>query len=208
MRLAACWALWAAACFAQEWELGGAAGYGIYRNGSITAPAGSATAGIRNRFAVGAVLTENMYEHLSGELRYTYHDGDPFLQAAGVKANVQGQSHAFHYDLLFHSRPHRAKLRPFVAVGAGVKQYNVSGPGNPSQPLASIGLLTSTNQFKPLISLGGGVKYRAGEHLLLRFDFRDYITPFPKAIITPAPGATAGGFFHQFTPLAGISYAF
>src|ERR1044071_3352721 len=41
---------------AQDWELGGVIGYGAYRNGSIIAPAGTGTAGIRSRFAAGVVV--------------------------------------------------------------------------------------------------------------------------------------------------------
>jgi hypothetical protein len=43
-------ALFAAGCFAQDTEIGGAIGYGVYRDGSIYATGGKAEAGIRNRF--------------------------------------------------------------------------------------------------------------------------------------------------------------
>ena len=198
----------AAGCQAQRWEIGFAGGYGFYRNVSIYAPAGKATAGVQNRFVIGATLGEDMYEHVSGEVRYTYQDGDPFLKAGGAKANIQGQSHAFHYDLLFHARPRRARVRPYMAVGVGVKQYVVTGPANASQPLSQIGLLTAVDEVKPLLSAGGGVKVRWGEHVLWRVDFRDYVTPFPKKVIAPAPGGTARGLFQQFTPMVGVSYVF
>jgi len=88
----------ACACSAQEWEIGGAAGYGIYHNGHVYGPnMTSVQAGIQNRFVVSAVATDHAYDHFSGELRYTYHDGDPFLAAGGVQTNRQGQSHALHY---------------------------------------------------------------------------------------------------------------
>jgi hypothetical protein len=195
-------------CSAQQWELGAAGGYGIYRNGSIYAPAGKATAGIRNRFVISAAIGEDLYQHLSGEFRYTYHDGDPFMQVGGVRTNLQGQSHAFHYDLLFQARPREARIRPFVAAGLGAKWFRVTGPDNPSQPLHSIGLLTATNDIKPLVSAGGGIQVTIRPHVRLRLDFRDYITPFPKKIIEPAPFGTARGILHQFTPLAGISFGF
>jgi len=97
-------------CFAQDTEIGGAIGYGVYRDGSIYAPGGKAEAGIRNRFAAGAVFGEDLYDHLSGEIRYLYHDGHAFLSAGGVKTDMQGQSHTFTYDLLFHLKDREEAL--------------------------------------------------------------------------------------------------
>jgi hypothetical protein len=196
----------ALACSAQQWEIGAAAGYGTYRNGTIFSPAGKARAGVRNRFAVSALMGEDMYAHMGGEVRYTYQDGDPFLSARGIKTNIEGQSHSFHYDALFHLRGRHEKIRPYVAAGIGVKVYVVSGPPNPRPPLGDIAVLTTHDQARPLVTGGGGVKLKLGHSVLLRLDFRDYITPFPKELIAPAPFNTARGFFHQFTPLIGISY--
>ncbi len=194
--------------YAQQWELGGAAGYGIYRNGSIIAPDGTAKAGFRDRFAVGAVLGEDLYEHLSGEFHYVYQDGDPFLEQGNVKANLQGQSHTFAYDLLFHFTPREANVRPYLAAGGGGKLYVVSGPLAETQPLANIGLLTTHDQWEAVLSLGGGIKFKLSQHVLFRVDFRDYITRFPKRLIAPVEFATARGVLHQYTPSAGISYTF
>jgi hypothetical protein len=207
-RIIAVVACGALGCSAQQWEIGAATGYGIYRNASLYAPATQATAGFRNRFVVSFAVGEDLYKHLSGEFRYTYQDGDPFIEQGGVKSNLQGQSHAFHYDLLLHARPREARVRPFVAAGLGAKWFVVTGPDNPFQPLHNIGLLTATNQVKPLISAGGGVNVALRPHVNLRLDFRDYITPFPKQLIQPAPLGTARGILHQFTPLAGVSFGF
>lgn len=196
------------ACAAQQREIGVAAGYGVYRNASVYAPAGKATAGFRNRFTVSAVLGEDIYEHVAGEFRYTFQDGDPFLAAGGTKTNIQGQSHAFHYDLLFHVRPKGEKIRPYVAAGVGAKLFVVSGPQNPWAPLREIAVLTTNDEFKLLVSAGGGVKLNMGRNVVVRVDFRDYVTPFPKKLIQPAPYGTARGIFHQFTPLVGVSYLF
>lgn len=154
------------------------------------------------------MIGDDMYEHIGGELRYTYQDGDPFIAAGATKTNVQGQSHAFHYDLLVHTQPRHAKIRPYVAAGVGAKLYVVSGPSPASQPLSKIGTLTNRNDLKVLVTGGGGVKLDIGHNVTVRVDFRDYITPFPKKLIAPVPVGTARGIFHQFTPLAGISYAF
>lgn len=195
-------------CFAQSWEIGGGAGYGLYRNGTVYAAAGTVTAGVRNRFAVTAWLTEHAYQNLSGELRYTYQDGDPFLHKGGVQTNLQGQSHTLTYDLLFQIHEPEWRFRPYFAAGLGAKQYVVSGPGNPSQPLTSIAQLVSTDELKFVVALGGGFAYRWRSHVVLRVDFRDYLTTFPKKIIVAAPYGTRRGIFQQFTPLAGVAYTF
>ncbi len=195
-------------CLAQGWELGGGAGYGVYRNGTVYTGAGTVTAGVRNRFAVTAWLTEHAYQNLSGELRYTYQDGDPFLQKSGVRTNLQGQSHTLTYDVLIQVREPERRFRPYFAAGLGAKQYVVSGPGNPSQPFTSIAQLISTDELKFVAALGGGFSYRWRSHIVLRVDFLDYLTTFPKKIIVPAQYGTRRGIFQQFTPLAGIAYTF
>ncbi len=196
------------AAFAQRWEIGAGAGYGFYRTASVYGTAEKVQAGIRNRFALTFVAGEDLYRYIGGEVRYTYQDGDPFLQAAGRKANVQGQSHAFEYDLLIYGRSREARIRPYFAGGAGAKLYVVSGPAPSPQPFSATARLTTTDQTKFLVSVGGGVKVRLQEHLLARVDFRDDITTFPRKLILPAPTATARGIFQQFTPLVGLSATF
>ena len=44
---------------AQEWEVGGAGGFGAYKNATVTSPTGSATVGFDNRFAHGFPVAEN-----------------------------------------------------------------------------------------------------------------------------------------------------
>jgi opacity protein-like surface antigen len=68
--------------------------------------------------------------------------------------------------------------------------------------------LVATNQWRALATVGAGVKYRLTDRILLRVDFRDYITAFPTHIIVPAPTGTDHGIFNQFTPLFGVSYVF
>ncbi len=196
------------ACFGQEWEIGAGAGYGVYRNGTIISAAGKAPAGVRNRFVLSMWAEEDISEHIGGEVRYQYHDGHPFLSGKGTITDLQGESHSFHYDILVYLRERRQKLRPYLAAGIGAKLYHISGPPNPAQPLANIGVLTTTDQVQPLITLGGGVRYELHRHVAVRIEFLDYMTPFPKKYIAPAPYATARGILQQFTPLAGIGYTF
>ena len=51
------------------------------------------------------------------------------------------------------------------------------------------------------------IMYRLREHVLLRGEFLDYLTTFPRQIV-PIPHNTARGVFEQFTPLFGVSYSF
>ena len=198
----------AGACLAQQYELGGAFGYGVYTDGSVISPGGTATAGIRNRFAGGGVFCENLFEHVSGEMRYLYHDGDPFISTGTVRGTIQGQSHAFNYDVLFQARGRQSRLRPYVAVGVGAKYYVTTGPAPNPQPMSKIAGLVATNQWRVLVTGGAGVKYRFTDHVLMRVDFRDYVTAFPTHIIVAAPTGTDKGIFHQFTPFFGVSYVF
>jgi hypothetical protein len=196
------------AAWAQEYEIGGVFGYGFYRGDTVYSPAGNVTAGIRNRFAAGAVIGQNMYEYISGEVHYLYQDGDPFVSRGSTRGNVNGQSHAFDYSLLFHARPREAKLQPFFEIGAGAKYYRVNGPAPQTQPFPDIVTLASQSQWRFLTTVGVGVKYRWKDRVQLRADFRDYITPFPKSIFVQAQGGTDRGLFQQFTPSVGIGYLF
>jgi len=197
-----------AAAFGQMFEAGADIGYGIYHNGSIYSAAGTADAGIRNRFAAGIDIAHQFSRYVGAQFSYLYHDGHPFLEAPGVKSDIQGQSQALTMELLFHFKPRQARLRPFIAGGAGGKGYIIAGPAPLPQPIPQIASLTTNDVWKVVFTAGGGVSYLLRPHLLLRAEFRDYITTFPRQQIVPAPHNTARGIFEQYTPLFGLSYAF
>jgi opacity protein-like surface antigen len=192
----------------QQWEMGATVGYGFYRDGSILSPYGTAEAGIRNRFAAGILLGDDFLEYVSAEFDYLYHDGHPFLRAPGVDTDIQGQSDALTCSLLFHFKKRESRWRPFLAGGTGAKEYVIAGPAPFPQPIPQIASLTANDVWKVAFSAGGGVKFRLIPHMLLRAEFRDYITTFPRQQIVPAPHNTARGIFEQFTPLCGLSYTF
>jgi len=201
-------ALFAAAAFGQQYQIGADIGYGFYRNGTIYSTAGNAEAGIRNRFAAGLVLGDEFSPYVSAEFQYLYHDGHPFLQAPGVKADIQGNSDALTCALLFHFRTREHRWRPFLEGGAGGKEYVIAGPEPYPQPIPQIATLTANDVWKVVFSAGGGVKFRPMPHMLVRAEFRDYLTTFPRQQIVPAPHNTARGIAEQFTPLFGIAYTF
>ena len=194
------------AAFGQHYEIGAEVGYGIYRSGSIISSVGTAQAGIHNRFGAGITLGEEVSDYISGEFRYLFHDGHPYLKAPGVNTDIQGQSHALTLDLLIHFKRRDRRFRPFVAGGAGGKQYVVAGPEPFPQPIPQIASLTTNDVWKVVFDVGGGAQYLLRSHMLLRLQFRDYITTFPRQQIVPAPHNTARGIFQQFTPLFGVSY--
>lgn len=200
--------LCASVCFAGPgpFELGGTIGYGVYRNTSVNAPAGTATAGFHNAFSAGAFFGEDLYQHLSGELRYTFQDGDPFVSAGGMMGTIQGQSHAVHYEFLLHPTRRSSKIRPYFAVGAGIKDYRTNGPAPVPQPLPQIVTLAPRHDDVGLFTAGVGVRYRLTNRMYLRGDFLDYLTPFPKQLFVPAANGADRGYLHQFTPSLGISF--
>jgi opacity protein-like surface antigen len=200
--------LLAGAAFGQPYEIGATLGYGFYRDGTIYSAAGTAEAGIRNRFAAGIMLGDEFSDYVSAEFDYLYHDGHPFLQAPGVKADIQANSDALTYQLLFHFRKREHRWRPFLAGGSGAKEYVIAGPAPFPQPIPQIASLTTNDVWKVVFSAGGGVQFRLIPHMLLRAEFRDYLTTFPRQEIVPAPHNTARGVFEQFTPLFRASYTF
>src|SRR2546427_11450058 len=94
----------AGACAAQEWEVGGMASYGFYRNLTIASPVGSAVAGFSPGTAFGAIIGHSSNGRVSGELRYTYSNSDLKLSSGGTDAGFNGVAHIIHYDLVLHPR--------------------------------------------------------------------------------------------------------
>lgn len=192
----------------QQYELSADVGYGFYRDGSIYSSEGTAKAGIRNRFAAGIMLGDDFSQYVAAEFNYLYHDGHPFLEAPGVKSDIQGNSDALTVSLLFHFKTREHRWRPFLAGGTGAKEYVIAGPAPFPQPIPQIASLTTNDVWKVVFSVGGGIKFRPRPHMLIRAEFRDYLTTFPRQEIVPAPHNTARGIFEQFTPLFGMSYTF
>src|SRR5258706_7248866 len=132
----------APSCFAQKWEAGGVTGGGFTSNLNVSNAIGSATTGFANGFAFGAVLGQNLYPRISGELRYTYRFSDLRLSDGGQAATFKGLTHSIHYDVLIHSRRRDTRVQPFAAVGGGMRMFRGVGAESPYQPLRSFALLT------------------------------------------------------------------
>ncbi len=198
----------AAAGMAQNWELGGGVGYGVYRNGTISGAAGTATAGIRNQYAVTAAAGEDLFEHFSGEVRYVYQPGDTFLEAGSVKGSIAAYSHTFTYDAMLHLKPRASRMRPYAAFGAGAKYYGITGTTPRPQPLPAIAGLTTQSQWEPAFDFGAGVKFRVTEHFVVNGYVRDYVSLFPDRLFSPVGKASTSSVLHQVTPMFEIGYKF
>jgi len=189
-------------------EIGANFGYGFYRNGTIYGAGVTAQAGMRNRFSAGIDLTYDFAKYVAAQFSYLYHDGHPFLEAPGVKTDIQGQSQALTMGLLFHFRPASSRFRLFISGAAGAKGYIVAGPEPFPQPIPELAVLTDNDVWKVVFYAGGGLRFRVRSRVMLRAEFRDYLTTFPRQQIVPAPHNTARGIFQQFTPLVGVGYLF
>jgi hypothetical protein len=196
------------AVLADNWEIGGTAGYGGYTQVNVTGLSSRATAGLKSGLAFGAVLGDQVTPHISGEIRYTYRFDDLKVSSGSTEASASAESHAIHYDFLFHARRRESAIRPFFAAGAGVKVYRGTGVEAAYQPLSNMVVLTRSTQPEALISVGGGVKASLSRHLLIRFDFRDYLTPVPSGLLAAPPGARVSGWLQDLVGLVGISATF
>ncbi len=197
--------LCALAGWTQEWEFGGAGGFGFMKGAGVSGPAGTATAGFQTGGAASAVFAHVANPRWSGEVRYSFLQSNLKLSSGSSQTTFAGRAHALHYDLLIFPGAPRARTRPFVAAGGGMKLYQGTGAEHAFQPLSQFAYLTRTRELKPMISAGGGVKTEIRPGLVLRVEFRDYVTPFPKELIAPAPGNKIAGWVHDFVPRVGIS---
>ena len=193
---------------AQQWELGGSVGAGFVPGVNVSSPQGTATAGFQTGVNASAYFGQNLYSHLSGEVRYAFAPSNLRLESGGTTATFSGTSHAVHYDLILHTDRKESRAQYFAAFGGGLKIFRGTGQETAYQPLSQYAYFTKTQTVKPMGSVGVGLRYRLGNRVFLRAEFRDYITPFPTEVITPAPGAKVGSLLHDFVPMVGISYVY
>lgn len=193
---------------AQPYEFTVLGGGNLTLNTTIENPAGNADAGFKKGWSAGVAFGQNMYEHVGGEIRYTYQRHEMKLESGSARAQFGAESHAVHYDILIHSTGRESAVRPYVAIGGGVRQFRGTGEEVVFQPLSDIAVLTKTSQAKPMLSVGAGVKFSIGGSMKLRLDVHDYITSLPKDVIALAPNSSASGWLNNIVPTIGISWTF
>jgi hypothetical protein len=195
------------AAFAQNWEAGFSGGYALSRQNTVTSGAASAKAGVDDGWAAGAYVANDMYRFIGGEIRYTFQKENLVYNAGGAKTTLHAVSHAVHYDVLLHLAPKDSPVRPFLAFGAGVKDYRSSGT-RVIPPGTALVIPTAGSEVQPLLSGGVGVKFKLSSHAMFRLDLRDYATPFPRDLLVPVSGVNAGGWIHNFVGLASVGATF
>jgi hypothetical protein len=193
---------------AQEWEVGASGGYSFYENAKSTRGSLTGKAGFGAGPVFGGVLGNDLFRLVGGEFRYTFVKNELRVSSGGSKAATSGQSHALHYDVLIHATPKEAPIRPFLAVGAGVKVYRGTGHELPYQPLSELVVLTRATQAVPLITVGGGIKIPVSRRAQFRVDCRDYISTSPDELLAAPPSSRIGGWLHNFVVQLGVSTTF
>ncbi|MEP6962258.1 MAG: outer membrane beta-barrel protein [Acidobacteriota bacterium] len=203
--LVVCLAL-APMALAQKWEFGGGGGGAFNMSNDVKRPTETATAKIQPGFSAGAWLSNNTNKRWGGEIRYAYQNGELQLKLNSAKATFSGESHAMHYDFLWHASDVDSPVRAYVAFGGGIKVYRGTGEEQLVQPLSRFALLTKTQEVKGMGSVGVGVKVKLSSSWQLRLDVHDYITPYPKEVITPNLGSEIKGWVQNIVPMFGISW--
>lgn len=193
---------------AQTWEFGGLGGGSFTRNKTVSGGALSGDLGMETGFAGGAYLGQSGSGHLGGEVRYLYEKSDLKIQSGGTKYTFGGHTHSIGYDLLWYFNTAESSVRPYVAIGGGVKQYAGTGAEVAVQPLGNLAVLTKTQEWKPMVDFGGGIRVAASKHVSFRVEVRDYLTPYPTKVLTPIPPAKADGWLQNLTLLVGIGFVF
>ena len=63
------------------------------------------------------IIGQNLYRQISGELRYTFQFSNLKLSGGGSEASFRGQTHTVQYNILWHARPARSRVRPVRPTG-------------------------------------------------------------------------------------------
>jgi hypothetical protein len=201
--------LWAAPSFAQQYEIGALGLISDYTSVNVANASQSGTVGPTFGFSGGFLLGQTINDHWGGEFRYVYFRNDLELNGDSINAQLGGQSHAIHYDVLYYFSDPDSGVRPYVAAGFGMKYYQGTGSEDPFQPGSNLALLTKTGEALPAGDFGVGVKWRIGRRTAFRLEFRDYITGVPNKVIAAAPGAEIdGSILHHWAPFFGITWTF
>src|SRR5260370_22800160 len=125
----------APAAMAEKWEVGVGVGGAFYNSQTFTSAAGSANASLDRGIVASAWLGNNSSGHFGGELRYDFGRSDLKLSSGGTNATFGAVTHAIHYDIVWNFASDESAIRPFVAVGAGVKAFDGTGKEIPNQQI-------------------------------------------------------------------------
>ena len=194
------------AAWAQGWEVGVIGGYAYSPKLDVTARSGHASAGLEKGAVVGVYGGQDTYRYFGGEARYLYRFGDAAVSSGGTSASLAAHSQILTGDILGYFRPTGSRIRPFVALGGGVKVINGTGRESATQPLGNFVALTHTREVLAVGDLGFGIKASLSTHVRFRVEAHDYLGQNPHKVLAPAPGASISGVMHDVIGMASIAY--
>ncbi|HXK62608.1 MAG TPA: outer membrane beta-barrel protein, partial [Acidobacteriota bacterium] len=183
----------------------------------VTPLEGGGTRDVGLRFAsgylIGGRITENLGQHFGAELDYSlsnqpvqFRNLAPLIPAV----NFDHRVHSIAYTVLFYGLKRKNRIRPYAAIGPGISLYDSFGD---LEGVAATKGLTLKDRWKAAFIVGGGVKFRVGEQVGLRFDVRDHITGvpdfgFPERGTAQDPGFRPEGQLHNWQFGVGVFYSF
>ena len=193
---------------AEEWEIGGAVGYGYLLDANVTRDAATAKAGLEGSPSISVYASHREYRLFGGDFYYSYRPGDLKLSSGGTKVNFESLSHLIHYDVTIHPSRGEGRFQPYIGVGGGIRVVQGTGREAAFQPLNNFAVLSRTQEILPLLSVAVGARTKLSNHMAIRFEFRDNITPFPGRVIFANRLANPGKWWHDLTPQIGLGVTF
>jgi outer membrane protein W len=186
----------------REWEATGFAGYAFQRNFHFVTPVnGSPSETSRTvnvhwapAWVVGARVTQNLGEHASADLEYSFADQDVTLTNLSPDIpsfHITQAVHDMSYNISYLPLPRSKRLRPYALGGAGAVLFWI--PGFSSRDAKALNFnLRSSWEF--LVNAGGGVRYLVRDQFALNLDVKDRISRLPSYGIPLSANVVDGVF--------------
>lgn len=194
------------AASAQQWEVGGLGGFAYTPKWSVkSSSGGQADAGFKSGGAIGAWGANNG-QRIGGELRYLYRYGSGELTGGNATQTFSAHQQTVTYTVLWHFADRGERVRPYIAFGGGARWVQGTGRQVAVPPLYNYGAFVQGTEVLPVVDVGAGVKFRAGNNAIIRVEIRDYMCPIPTKVLSAAPSATMSGWFHDLMPTLGIGF--
>jgi hypothetical protein len=198
----------AAILHAEQWELGGAAGFALTRDVTIERAGASAKAGLAKMATASFYVSHRERRLFGGDFWYTFRPGDLQLKSGSTKIGFNSVSHLVHYDITIHPSRGNKKFDPYFAAGGGIRVIRGTGRESAFQGLNNLAVLSRTQEILPLLSVAAGVRAQLSKHASIRFEIRDNLSSFPGKVIFVNRQATSGNWLHDLTPQVGFGVTF
>ncbi len=195
----------AAPAVAQKWEVGAGGGAAFYNSKTVSGPDGDISAKFKPNAGVTAYLGQ-IGNRVGGEIRYTMMFNGMELSGGNASSSMGGRSQSIGYNVLIYTNRKEARTRGYILAGGGIKQYTGTGSDVVLPAFIRTAVLTETNQWKPMVTGGVGVRMKAGENSYFRAELLVHGTEAPTDVITPVLGSL-GGWYFSFAPMFSLSYA-